>query len=66
MYLLNWLTTCKLTIVIENPIQFTMVSAVPLDSVNADCAIKVENCGESATTAMPHTIITTAKTRNGI
>ena len=39
--------------VIENPMQFTMVSADPLDSCGAFCATKVENIGESAITTNP-------------
>lgn len=42
-----------LTMVIANPIQFTMVSDVPLDSCGAFCATKVENNGESVITAIP-------------
>ncbi len=34
----------------ENPIQFTIVSEVPLDSSGALCATNVENRGESAIT----------------
>ena len=41
-------------IVIENPMQVTMVKAVPLISNGTDCAANVENCGESATTENPH------------
>src|SRR5258708_32185502 len=37
----------------ENPIQFTMVSDVPLDSSGAFWATKVENRGESAITTSP-------------
>src|ERR1700754_1852157 len=37
---------------IENPIQFTMVNAVPFDRSGAYCATSVENMGESAITAM--------------
>ena len=44
-----------LTIVIANPTQLTMVSAVPLDSSGAFLATKVENIGESATTVAPQT-----------
>ena len=39
--------------VIEKPIQFTIVSAVPLDSCGAFCATNVENMGESAITTRP-------------
>ncbi len=42
-----------LTIVIANPIQFDIVSAVPLNSGGAAAAIIVENCGESEITNMP-------------
>ena len=43
-------------IVMENPTQVTIVSAVPLDSTGAFCATSVENSGESAITAMPQMI----------
>ena len=36
-----------------NPMQFTIVSEVPLDSSGAFCATSVENSGESAVTASP-------------
>ena len=39
--------------VTENPRQFTMVRAVPLDSSGAFCATNVENKGESAMTTNP-------------
>lgn len=39
--------------VIEKPIQFTMVSAVPLSLSGVFCATKVENNGESAITTIP-------------
>ena len=42
-----------LTIVIENPMLFTSVSEVPLDSGGALLATNVENNGESATTEKP-------------
>lgn len=42
-----------LIMVTAKPIQFTIVSAVALDSAGAFCAISVENKGESATTAIP-------------
>ena len=45
-----------LIIVIANPIQLTIVSAVPLISVSAFCATRVENIGESAITTMPQNI----------
>ena len=41
------------TMVIENPIQFTMVKAVPLILASALFATKVENRGESAITTNP-------------
>lgn len=44
----------KLGIVIKNPILLTMVMAVARYSGMAFWATKAENCGESATTAMPH------------
>ena len=47
------LSSWMLTIVIENPIQLTIVSAVPFVSDAALCATKVENIGESAITTMP-------------
>lgn len=37
----------------ENPILFTMVSEVPLDSATAFWATRVENSGESAITVIP-------------
>ncbi len=37
----------------ENPIQFTIVREVPLDSSGAHWATKVENSGESAITVIP-------------
>ena len=40
---------------IENPILFTIVMELPLDSSGALCATKVENKGESAITVIPHT-----------
>jgi hypothetical protein len=42
-----------LIMVIENPKQFTIVSAVPFDSATVFCAINVENKGESAMTTIP-------------
>ena len=39
--------------VMENPMQLTMVSAVPFVSDAALCATKVENMGESAITTIP-------------
>ena len=46
--------------VIENPIQLTIVSEDPRDSSGAFCATKEENKGESAITASPQ------KKRNAI
>ena len=43
-----------LMMVIENPIQFTIVSAVPFERSGAYCATRVENMGESAITAILH------------
>jgi len=40
-------------IVIEKPIQFTIVNEVPLDSSATFCATSVEKSGESAITANP-------------
>ena len=40
-------------IVIEKPIQFTIVNEVPLDSSATFCATSVENNGESAITTNP-------------
>ena len=40
--------------VMEKPIQLTMVSDVPFDAGCAFCATNVENNGESAITAIPH------------
>ena len=42
-----------LRMVIEKPMQFTIVIAVPLSVSGAFCAIKVENSGESAITTIP-------------
>ena len=39
--------------VMEKPMQFTIVNAVPLDAAGAFCATKVENNGESAITTKP-------------
>jgi hypothetical protein len=55
-------TTCILTIVIEKPIQFTMVSAVPLEVSGAAYATRVEKSGESATTDIPQMKRNTMKT----
>lgn len=41
-----------LIIVIEKPIQFTIVNDEPLYAGTADCATKVENNGESAMTTI--------------
>ena len=43
-----------LRILIANPMQFTRVSAVPFSSVGTTEATILENCGESAVTAIPH------------
>ena len=40
-------------IVIANPIQFTIVNEVPLDSSATFCATSVEKSGESAITTNP-------------
>ena len=42
-----------LRIVIENPIQFTSVSAVPFSAEGALFATRVEKSGESAITTIP-------------
>src|SRR5829696_1065844 len=42
-----------LTIVMKNPMEVTIVSAVPLYCRIVDCATRVENCGESETTVVP-------------
>ena len=47
--------------VIEKPIQLTMVNAVPLNSAGALFATKVENKGESAITTKPQKIRKTIK-----
>jgi len=52
------------TIVIANPIQLTMVKAVPFDAAGALVATKEENKGESAITANPHMIRKLRKTTN--
>jgi len=52
--------------VTANPTELTMVRAVPLLSVGADWATKVDNCGESAITAMPQSIIKAKKMLDGI
>ena len=46
------------------PMEVTIVNAVPLFSAGADCATKVENCGESAVTVIPQ-IIKKNKNKNG-
>ena len=46
-----------LTMVIENPIQFTMVRADPTRSCGAALATNVENCGESPDTTIPQKMI---------
>ena len=50
------LTSWMLIIVIEKPIQFTIVKAVPLSLEGAFRATKVENKGESAITTIPQKI----------
>lgn len=45
-----------LTMVIEKPMQLTIVRAVPLSFFGALFATKVENRGESATTTIPQKI----------
>ena len=45
-----------LIIVIENPIQFTIVKDVPIVSPGALRATRVENMGESAITTSPQNI----------
>lgn len=47
------LSNSILNMVMENPIQLTMVNAVPLIFTGALAATKVENCGESAMTTIP-------------
>jgi len=42
-----------LIMVMEKPMQFTIVSADPFDSEGAFCATSVENNGESAITTSP-------------
>lgn len=62
--LINWM----LTMVIEKPMQLTIVSDVPLDCAGADWATMVENKGESAMTTNPQktrkTISTGAEAAN--
>src|SRR3982751_1483097 len=53
--------SCMLMMVIENPIHVTIVRAVPLCATSAEFATIVENCGESAVTAMPQRMIITKK-----
>ncbi len=55
-----------LTIVIANPIQFTMVSAVPLSFASALWATNVENKGESAITTNPQNNKNTNTTVNEV
>ena len=50
----NELSVSMLMMVIKKPMELVMVNAVPFDSACVACATKVENCGESAITAMPH------------
>lgn len=54
-----------LIIVMAKPMELVMVKAVPLISAGMAWATNVENCGESATTAIPHTHNNTKKTGNG-
>ena len=50
------LISSMLTTVIENPIQVTIVKAVPFDAAGAYWATIVENIGESAITNKPQKI----------
>jgi hypothetical protein len=52
-FIFKILMTSILIMVIVNPIQFTMVKAVPFSFVGAFCATKVEKRGESAITTNP-------------
>ena len=52
-----------LTMVMEKPMQLTMVNDVPLDCSGAFLAIKVENKGESATTVIPQKIKNEIRTK---
>ena len=47
-------SNCMLIILIVKPMQFTSVNPVPFNSVGDALATKLENCGESAVTAIPH------------
>lgn len=58
-------TSWILKIVIKNPMQLTIVSAVPLIWASAFCATNVENKGESAITTIPQKCIKTKKTIGG-
>lgn len=49
----NTVKSWMLIIVMANPIQFTMVNAVPLFAASALPATSVENKGESAITTIP-------------
>lgn len=47
------LKSWMLTMVIENPMQFTIVSAEPTEPGGALSAFNEENCGESPATVIP-------------
>jgi hypothetical protein len=47
------LMNCMLRMVMENPMQLTMVRELPFDSPGAFCATSVEKSGESAITTSP-------------
>lgn len=51
--------------VIEKPIQVTIVNAVPFICTGTFCATKVENSGESAITTNPQKIRKTIKRTGG-
>ncbi len=57
--------TCTLTTVIAKPMQFTMVSAEPTNSLGAVAALSAENCGESPTTTMPQKTMNARKAGAG-
>jgi hypothetical protein len=46
-----------LNVLMENPMQLVSVNTVPTACGGALRAVKVENCGESPATLMPHTKI---------
>ena len=56
IYSRSKLISSILNMVILNPIQVTMVSAVPFDVGGALCATRLENIGESAITTNPQKI----------